>query len=188
MYQQSAAFWQASDAYFGRVAGASAGRPADVFRNWLRRSEPPDKGKRYRTMPQSRYTAALANPSQAQAIRVDPNFRATVLEAIAKTAPVVSKQMDQTMGKLALNAFKKWPVQFGFSKGMVFLEYTVPTPTTLKASIGNGAWYAFYIKPLKLGRKNAWQTLIVKPSGKAIREMADNIADDLAKSIAVGNT
>ena len=183
MYPQSSAFWRASDAYFNRVAGANAGKPADVYQNWLRGSQPPDRGKRYRSMPPSRYTLALSQPDRAAAIRVDPNFRANVLDAIGKTAPTLSKNMDETMGELALNAFKKWPIKSGFSKGMVFLEYTVPNATSIKASVGNGAWYAYYVKPVKLGRKNAWQTLIVKPSKAAIRKMADNLAEDLGRNM-----
>lgn len=181
MYPASSNFWSASDRYFNRVASATAGKPAQVYQRWIAGSQPPNKSKRYRTMPEARVSLALATPSRAQAIRTDPAFRAQVLDAIAATAPVVSGQMDKTMGALSLNAFKKWPVKSGFSKAMVFLEYTPLGPGKLKASVGNGAWYAFYIKPRKLGRKNAWQTLIVKPSKKALRGMAEKIADDLKR-------
>ena len=180
MYPASSNFWSASDRYFGRVASATAGKPADVYQQWIAGSQPPNKGKRYRTMPPSRYSAALATPSKAQAIRTDPRFRAEVLDVIAMTAPTVTAEMDQALGGLALNAFKKWPIKSGFSKGMVFLEYTPLGPGKLKGSVGNGAWYAFYIKPIKLGRKNAWQSLIVKPSKKVLRDMAERIADDLS--------
>jgi len=183
MYPNSSNFWSASDRYFGRVASTTAGKPADVYQRWIAGSEPPNKSKRYRTMPPTRVALALKTPDRAQAIRTDPAFREAVLDAIAITAPVVSKEMDATMGALALTAFKKWPVKSGFSKAMVFLEYTPLGPGKLKASLGNGAWYAFYIKPVKLGRKNAWQTLIVKPSKKALRDLAENIAD----SLSVGN-
>ena len=208
MYPASSNFWSASDRYFGRVASATAGKPAEVFQRWIAGSEIPNKGKRqrplgpwasmgqpskaatFRQMPSTRYSDAMGNPAGAVAIRTDPNFRQNVLNAIALTSPKMVAVVDKYMGALALHAFKKWPIDSGFSKGMVFLEYTPMGPGKLKASVGNGAWYAFYIKPRKLGRKNAWQTLIVRPSKKALRDMADTLADELAtpgRGLDVGN-
>lgn len=185
MYPVSKKFWASSDAYFARAANADRGRGAAIFRDWQKTSRVPDKSKRFRVMT-TRISRIPDTARQATAIRVDPNFRGRVLDAIQMTAPAVTARIDEHLGALAQNAFDRWPVKTGFSKAMVFLEYKVPGPDKLVTSIGCGAWYAFYIKARKLNRKQPWRELILKPVDQALLDVSKDIAVDLESAMEGG--
>ena len=181
MYSQSSKFWRASDSFFQRVASSDDPYLRRKYREWVQISRQPEKaGKRYRTMA-GRLSRLPSSPTKALQIRTDPSFRRNILDIAGTAGPIVTEQIDRTMASLAFNAWRRWPVDHGFSKAFLSLEYTVPNGDTLSAQLRSNAWYSFYIKSRQkgLGGRQPWRILIFDPAPDAVAEAARRVGDSI---------
>ena len=183
MYPASSKFWNATDSFFQRVATSSDPKLRSVYRDWVRLSRAPERAsKRYRVI-SGRLSRLPRSGERAVQIRMDPSFRQSILEMAGAAAPIVTTELDKTMASMAFNAWRKWPVDTGFSKAMLSLEYTVTSPDVVMAQLRSNAWYSFYIKSRRngLGNKQPWRVLIFDPAGDRILKMSNDIADQIEK-------
>jgi len=179
MYPQSSKFWRASDSFFNRVATSDDPFLRRKYREWVATSRQPEKAsKRYRTI-KGRLSRLPSSPQKAAAIRVDPSFRQNILDIAGTVGPIVTGEVDVTMASLAFQAWRRWPVDRGFSKAMLSLEYTVVNQDVLSAQLRSNAWYSFYIKSKRngLGGKQPWRVLIFKPAPDAVAKAAQRVGD-----------
>jgi len=179
MYPQSSKFWRASDSFFNRVATSDDPFLRRKYREWVATSRQPEKAsKRYRTI-KGRLSRLPSSPQKAAAIRVDPSFRQNILDIAGTVGPIVTGEVDVTMASLAFQAWRRWPVDRGFSKAMLSLEYTVVNQDVLSAQLRSNAWYSFYIKSNRngLGGKQPWRVLIFKPAPDAVAKAAQRVGD-----------
>lgn len=181
MYTQSAKFWRASDSFFSRVASSPDPYLRRKYRSWVQTSRQPERaGKRYRTVT-GRLTRLPRSPSAALQIRTDPSFRKNILDIADTAGPIVTGEIDTVMASLAFAAWRKWPVDHGFSKAFLSLEYTVQNADTLSAQLNSNAWYSFYIKSRQngLGGRQPWRVLIFKPAPDAIAQAARKVGESI---------
>ena len=179
MYSQSSKFWRATDSFFQRVSSSDDPYLQRKYRQWVAISRQPEKAsKRYRTI-SGRLSQLPSSPGKALQIRTDPSFRTNMLDIAGTAGPIVTGEIDKVMASLAFNAWRKWPVDHGFSKAFLSLEYSVLNPDTLSAQLRSNAWYSFYIKSRQkgLGGRQPWRVLIFNPAPTAIAEAARNVGD-----------
>lgn len=179
MWEQSQKFWNASDAGFSRVA--SSPDLARVWNKWIALSRQPDlRRKQYRFI-DTRLSRLPASGATALAIRLDPAFREGVLRIEELVDTAVVDELDKYMAAVAFNAWRRWPVDTGFSKAMLSLEYTQPTDGVIVGAVHSNAWYSFYIKSKRngLGGRQPWRVLIFDFAKERLTGAALSIANNV---------
>ena len=85
-------------------------------------------------------------------VKVDSKLQYKIARAIGEACPMISEPFNDTLGELALNAFKWWPVETGMSKSMLALEYKYES-NEMRGILKNTAPYAYMIKSLYIYKK-----------------------------------
>lgn len=180
MWEQSQKFWAASDAGFSRVA--SSPELARVWNKWVSLSRQPDRRKKQYRFVDTRLSTLPATGATALAIRLDPTFRNILVDIDNKVTAGVVEELDRYMASVAFNAWRKWPVDSGFSKALISLEYIQTTPGVIVGELHSNAWYSFYIKSKRngLGGKQPWRVLIFDFAKSKVSSAAINIARNVS--------
>lgn len=103
------------------------------------------RGEHYLRGQQSLQRALRANRAR-QWITVDPDLQRDILAYLAGTMPDLARAFDVHLGALALTAWSEWPVDTGFSKILLALEYRV-SATQATGTFESRAGYTPFIRP-----------------------------------------
>ena len=82
---------------------------------------------------------------RSQVIQVDPTLSKKMAQSIVESCEAIGRPFDKHMGRLALEAFKNWPVKSGLSKSQLDLQYKT-THTRLEAVVVCRTPYAYMIR------------------------------------------
>lgn len=119
----------------------------------------------------------LPTRDRLAAIQVDPDLSRLAVELIEAVAPAVANAFTRHLVPVAEFAFDNWPVDSGFSKSLLGLEFSIGDDGfTFRGTLVNRAPYAFFIK----SPRSVVQELIFKPGREAAERIATDIADTLS--------
>lgn len=119
---------------------------------------------------------AFSKPSgkvdKSQPIQVDPDLSQKMAAAIVESCSVIAEPINKHMGRLALDAFHRWPIKSGFSKSQIDLQYKT-THTRLEAVVVCRAPYAYMIREKAKQEREARDKRRVRRSLRAKVEIAN---------------
>ena len=113
-------------------------------------------------------------------VKVDSRLQEKFARAIGETCPMISEPFNETLGELALNAFRWWPVETGMSKSMLALEYKYES-NEMRGILRNTAPYAYMIKSLHIYQKKK------KAKTAPVGRRKPKSDPDVTKWLAIGN-
>jgi len=87
-------------------------------------------------------------------VRPDPKTGEKILELINQAYPAIGAAFDKHMGRLAVEAFDRWPIDTGLSKSLLGLEYYT-RGETLSGQFVCTAPYAYFIRDRSAERRRA---------------------------------
>jgi hypothetical protein len=116
---------------------------------------------------------------------VSPDFADSVIDLIDSSSAIVANAMQRHLVPVAQKAKEKWPVDSGFSKEQIGLNFAVGLDGEFTGKIENSAFYVDKIRP-KGGGPLIVDTLIVGPSEKAAVSIEKQIANDIIEGGKIG--
>jgi hypothetical protein len=87
-------------------------------------------------------------------VRPDPKTGEKILALIGQVYPAIAGAFDKHMGRLAVEAFDRWPIETGLSKSLLGLEYFT-REDTLSGQFVCTAPYAYFIRDRSAERRRA---------------------------------
>lgn len=173
-YPVSDRFWAASSAWYTSRKAAQAKsakegeRPALDHKEMTWRS----RGAKYLEGREDLAKWFKGGDGESFMVRTDPKLASDLLAFVREINPTVAAVFDDTLGKLAFDAWREWPVSSGLSKSLISLEYTIDGDR-LVGTISNSTPYVFFIKG------GPHRKLLEAPAGPAALRMAATIRDSL---------
>jgi hypothetical protein len=93
----------------------------------------------------SKYLAKKPSVRRGMWVKPDPDVDQMIANVLSDACPLIAEPFNETLGKLALEAFKQWPVESGLSKSLIDLEYKT-TETEVRGVLRCTAPYAYMIR------------------------------------------
>lgn len=121
--------------------------------------------------------------SGGSSIEMDNAIRAMTARLL-RANPTIARRLEDTTGRIRHRAEVRWPRNTGRSARQMTTGIRL-TPTGLVAFVGNTASYAPFIR-FKGTRALVWRQLIARPGVRGASELADALADDLARLAVSG--
>lgn len=161
MWEQSAGFWRARDAWAAEV---QARQSASV--STKRRPPTLDGQRRKWALKAGQYLggkrAGLLKAIQGVTIQA-PDMWPEAAALIEAMPAALARELDERLSSVAFRAFREWPVSSGYSKASIFLSYE-PAGASFIGKIGDSAPYTTFI------RGNVARKLLGTPSRLAVAE------------------
>lgn len=168
LYPRSAYFWSARSAfYYGRKAAQAKSRRIHAAVS-LARQETKWAANT------GRYLRGYTGVTK-EFVKVDRRLAEDAAAWIAEIQPVVIQEMDRYLGRIAMDAFGRWPVSSGLSKSMLDLSFEV-RGEDLVGRVSSLAPYDLFIKS---GGRRPSRELIAKPGKAAVLEFGKAVLDKL---------
>ena len=119
-------------------------------------------------------------------VQYDPRLQMKFAKSIAEACPLIGKPFNDTLGKVAIRAFREWPVDSGLSKSLLALDYKYEDDE-MRGIVKCTAPYAYMIRETKEKAKTATAGAKRRGSSKNVRGKKSKGDPDVSRWLAIGN-
>lgn len=175
VFATARAFRDARDAWWSARTSAKAGATSDASKvaAQARRKE-----ERW-TLSGKRYLRAYKG-LDGKLFRYPDELLRLTEDLIEGIAPKLARAFDKRLGRVAFDAWSKWPVSTGLSKSLIDLEYEQRGDQFIGRVVSRAPYTVF------VNRGQTYKELIKVPGREAARKILDDLARDDGKGGARG--